>query len=74
MPKRARFRLFCRRRCPADVQLALCDEGIFEAALEEAEQEYQRCCAGKFQEWVEWLSEHADEIIAIIQKVIKLFT
>jgi len=70
---RARFRLFCRKHCSRDQQLALRDPQIFDAALEEVNEQYQNACAGRIQDFLDWLLENREKIFEFIQKIISLF-
>lgn len=74
MFRKARFRLFVRKCCNKQQQRALFgDDSLLDAALESASERYERSASGNWQDFFEWLLEHADEIIAVITKIISLF-
>ena len=71
---RFRFRMFVLRRCDAATRRSLLnDSDLFDACCEGAYDQYERSLGGPFQDFLTWLLEHADEIIALVKKIIALF-
>lgn len=69
-----RFRLFVRRRCSAEQRQSLLRDGeLLSACCESAHEMFESSAAGPLTDFLEWLMDHADEIFALIARIISLF-
>ncbi len=75
--RKAALRLFCRRQLLRDgvdraaIRQAMRDDDILEVVLSEIQTTHAVALDGM--KFLDWLIENADEIIALIMKIISLF-
>lgn len=70
-----RFRLFVRRLCSAQQRAVLLrDNELLGSCCESAYEQFERSASGPLTDFLEWLFEHADEMLALIAKIISLFS
>lgn len=78
--RRVAFRFFLRaqiRRADGErkaaLQRVLDDRELFNALVDELAAEHSQQAGGPLTDFLEWLLDHADEIIALVMKIIPLF-
>lgn len=78
--ERARFEMFVSRRArrgtPAErkaCQAALANQEIMDEACEKLHKQFRSERAGPLMDFLTWLMDHADQIIAFIMKILPLF-
>lgn len=69
-----RLKIFLRRHLDADQFRKARDADLWDAIVEEVDSRWlSRQDTGAIQDFLEWLLDHADEILAVVIKIIGLF-